>query len=375
MKLSQEETNSYLKKIFYDLEMGGFNKQNLKNYAMSKGIPSKAVDEWYSKQEVAQLHKPVVAKNFYPIVGELGHYNVDLTFYEQYKTKNKGYFVILTCIEITTRRAYARILKNKSAKSVAGAMQEIIEEATKWTPFRVVFSDQGSEFQNEFKSLLKKNGIEYYSTNSDDHRANGMIERFNRTLRGRIERYMTANNTLSYHEQLQKIVENYNNTVHSSIKTTPNKATRSNEIQREIQAEKQEQITETAVVIERFELGQKVRRFRPRDLLEKKAKPAWFKTIYTVSKLNPFSYRIISDDGKEIKRTFQHYQLQSVADSEVSESVEERKTKEREKEEKKAKRDLRIEKILKSLDAKKKNIHVLSGRPVRKRVQAKRGLA
>jgi len=47
------------------------------------------------------------------------------------------------------------------------------------------------------------------------------VERFNRTIKGMIRKYMAANNLCRYLDVLHKIVENYNNTYHTTIKSTP----------------------------------------------------------------------------------------------------------------------------------------------------------
>ena len=49
-----------------------------------------------------------------------------------------------------------------------------------------------------------------------------IIERFNRTLRGRIDKYMTTNKTKKYIDVLNKLVKNYNNTVNSATGEIPN---------------------------------------------------------------------------------------------------------------------------------------------------------
>src|SRR6201999_4024699 len=49
----------------------------------------------------------------------------------------------------------------------------------------------------------------------------GIIERFNKTIKGKIFAYMNINKTLRYCDDLQLLVRNYNNTVHSTIKQKP----------------------------------------------------------------------------------------------------------------------------------------------------------
>ena len=47
------------------------------------------------------------------------------------------------------------------------------------------------------------------------------IERFNRTLRTKLDQFMINNDTHRYIDHLQSIVKNYNNTEHSMIHLTP----------------------------------------------------------------------------------------------------------------------------------------------------------
>ena len=48
-----------------------------------------------------------------------------------------------------------------------------------------------------------------------------MIERFNRTIKEKLFKYFSANNTRKYIAVLDLLVDQYNNTNHSSIKITP----------------------------------------------------------------------------------------------------------------------------------------------------------
>ncbi len=49
-----------------------------------------------------------------------------------------------------------------------------------------------------------------------------MVERFNRTIRDKLTMYFSAYNTNHYIDVIDKLIDNYNNTIHSSIKMTPN---------------------------------------------------------------------------------------------------------------------------------------------------------
>ena len=53
-----------------------------------------------------------------------------------------------------------------------------------------------------------------------------MIERFNRTIKEKMFKYLSANNTIKFVDVLDLIVDQYNNTIHLSIKMTPKEAGR-----------------------------------------------------------------------------------------------------------------------------------------------------
>ena len=51
-----------------------------------------------------------------------------------------------------------------------------------------------------------------------------MIDRFNGTIKEKMCTYFSANNTRKFVDILDLIVDQYNNTIHSSIKMTPKEA-------------------------------------------------------------------------------------------------------------------------------------------------------
>ena len=88
-----------------------------------------------------------------------------------------------------------------------------------------IWSDKGSEFYNrQVKELLKDNNIKLYSTENEEK--SSVVERWIGTMKQHMYKYFTANETTKYYDILDKLVENYNNTVHSSIKMSPVEASK-----------------------------------------------------------------------------------------------------------------------------------------------------
>ena len=69
------------------------------------------------------------------------------------------------------------------------------------------------------KSWLEKNAIEMYSTHNEGKSV--IAERFIRTLKSKIYKYMTSLSKNVYIDKLDGILNKYNNTYHSAIKMKP----------------------------------------------------------------------------------------------------------------------------------------------------------
>ena len=83
--------------------------------------------------------------------------------------------------------------------------------------------DNGSEFYNNvLKRWLVENGIRIYCTFNEDKAV--VIERFNRTSKDEVYKYVTVNNTYKYVDVLSDLINEYDNHKHSTIKMTPTEA-------------------------------------------------------------------------------------------------------------------------------------------------------
>ena len=104
-------------------------------------------------------------------------------------------------------------LKDKKGKAFLNAFIKIVNESNR-KPAKI-WVDQGREFYNKLVyDWLENNDILMYST----HESKSVIdERFIKTLKAKIYKKMTANDSKSYLPYLNKLVDQYNNTHHHSI--------------------------------------------------------------------------------------------------------------------------------------------------------------
>ena len=83
-----------------------------------------------------------------------------------------------------------------------------------------IWIDKGSEFCNRsIKSFLRNNNIDMYSMHNEGKSV--VAERFIRTFKNKICRYMMSVSKNIYIDKLDDIVNKYNNTYHSIIKMKP----------------------------------------------------------------------------------------------------------------------------------------------------------
>ena len=106
-------------------------------------------------------------------------------------------------------------LKEKKGVAISNAFQKILDNSTR-KPNKILV-DKGSEFyNNSFKNLLKDNDIEMYSTHNTLKSV--VAERFIRTLKTKIDKYMTLISKNVYIDKLDDLVNEYNNVYHGTIK-------------------------------------------------------------------------------------------------------------------------------------------------------------
>jgi hypothetical protein len=129
----------------------------------------------------------------------------------------RGYKFILNTIDVFSRKAYAIPLKTKKNEDIERAFELVFKTLGK--PY-IVETDYGSEFNNKkLMDYFREKNIRYHVAAFSPH-----IERFNLTLEKMIVKAMEILQTKNWVKLIPILVNNYNNTYHKSIKTTPNEA-------------------------------------------------------------------------------------------------------------------------------------------------------
>ena len=101
--------------------------------------------------------------------------------------------------------------------TITNTFQKILKESSR-KPNKI-WVDKGSEFSNNFfKKWLKDNDTEMYLIYNEGKSV--VAERFIRTLKSKIYKYMTSVSNV-YIDKLNDVINEYSNTYHRTIKMKP----------------------------------------------------------------------------------------------------------------------------------------------------------
>lgn len=228
-----DETSQEIIRLYHDPSIGlssiteFMRKLEKAGHSYTKEQVKKALvgDNSYVQNQMYKKPKKYnsfIAKNPFEIL------QTDLMFLdESWKEFNDGYHILLTVIDTFTRFGFCVFIGTKHGISVKNGLENIfnaIDEISKH--FKTYFyptmliCDQGKEFYNpQVKDLLEKRNIILHSPVSQ-YKAS-ICERFNRTIKQKLINYTTTYQSRRYIDVLPKILDNYNNSYHSTIEMSP----------------------------------------------------------------------------------------------------------------------------------------------------------
>lgn len=305
-----------LEKVYYDpanpAAFGGVNKlyDTVKKQATES--PSlQDVQKWLCKQDAYTLHAPTFKhfqRNRVLVSGIDKQFQADLVDMSEYAEENDGVHFLLTCIDVFSKHAWVRCLTSKSGENVMKAFENILREGR--VPKKLQ-TDAGKEFYNKpFQRLLASYNIKHFSTFNETKAS--IVERFNKTLKTRMWRYLTAANSRRYVDVLQSLVHAYNHTRHRSIRMSPSEVCKENErtVFNNLYKSKPK-----STVIFKFKVGDTVRISKHRGVFRKGYEQSYTDEFFTIVECLhriPPVYRLKDQAGDEIQGTFYEKELQLV---------------------------------------------------------------
>ena len=190
----------------------------------NKEIPLAKIQKWLQEIDAYTLHKHTkLPKPRNPTYAYYKRYQfqIDLIELGKYSVENNDIKYLLCAIDIFTRFAFVEPLKNKTAQSFMEGFKSIIRRAEK-CPKRIL-ADKGGEIKNRiFQDYCKQNNILLIHSENLNHVP--FVERFNRTLKNIMFRYMTHYVTKKYINVISLLVYGYNHRKHRMIGMSPAEA-------------------------------------------------------------------------------------------------------------------------------------------------------
>ena len=258
-----------------------------------------------------ELHKPIkrnfarrriIANNIDEI------WCSDLVEMQQFSKWNKGYRYLLMVLDVFSKYGWIVPLKDKKGETVMNAFKSILKKGRK--P-HYLWTDKGKEYYNKHvKELLDKNKITLYSTENEEK--SSVCERWNRTIKTKMWKQFTVQGNTQYLDMLPKLVKQYNNTKHSSIKMKPIEASkRENEgtVYFNLYGDMKQSSSKP-----KFKIGDMVRISKyKRKVFDKGYTPNWSEEVFTVDKIqymNPITYKLKDLRGEDIQGSFYELELQ-----------------------------------------------------------------
>ena len=166
-----------------------------------------------NSQLAEELYKPII-KNFkrrkvYSSFKD-NIWGVDLADMQLISKYNKGIRYLLCVIDLFSRYAWVIPLKNEKEESIVEGFEKILDDSgnakhSNRKPNKI-WVDHGSEFyNNKFKSFLKENDIEMYSTFNEGKSV--VVEKFIKTLKNKIYKHIATIGKNVYVDVLDDIVK------------------------------------------------------------------------------------------------------------------------------------------------------------------------
>ena len=256
-----------------------------------------------------ELHKPkrINFERRRVISNHIDHiWGIDLITMIKYSKQNNNYKYILTVIDFFSKHSWCYPLKNKNYNEIINSFKDIFKKS-KRKP-KMIQSDEGSEFTNkQVQKFFNDNNIKWYHTYNRDIKCS-ICERYNRTILNKIYKNFTLNNNTIWIKDLNKLVKEYNNSYHRTIKMKPVDASKkSNE-----NIVRKNYNFEIITNKKKFKIGDKVRISLLKNTFEKGYTSNWSEQIYVIYDIkssNVHYYYLKDLNGNKIDGTFYQEEL------------------------------------------------------------------
>jgi hypothetical protein len=182
------EMDGKLASIYYNPRGYWRGLAAVKKLSAAAKVTEAVARDFLKRQAVWQIYLPAPRHIPRPMFDEdrpNAVHQADLLYLPHDRVGHKTFKYALTVVDVASRYKEAEPLTDKSAAEVAAALGRIYKRGTLTWP-RLLQVDPGREFMGAVNQLLAKHSVQVRRGAADNHRQQGIVERFNRTLAERL---------------------------------------------------------------------------------------------------------------------------------------------------------------------------------------------
>ena len=189
------------KQIYYSDNGYWRGKSAIQKLAKASGSTKEEAEKWLLKQPLYQIYLPApkyiprhnASMSLFAKPNDI--HQSDLLSLPHDKFKKKTCMYALNIVDVASRYKGSYQLTTKNSKEVAQTFQWIYEN-TPLNYAKTLIVDDGKEFYGDTTKLMEKHDVIIQRGDPSQHRWQGIVERFNRTLVDRLFSYQ-------YHKEFE----------------------------------------------------------------------------------------------------------------------------------------------------------------------------
>ena len=179
------------KQIYYSDDGYWRGKSAIQKLAKASGSTKEEAEKWLLKQPLYQIYlsapkyipRPNASISLFAKPNDIHH--SDLLIFPHDKFKKKTYNYALNIVDVASRYKGSYQLTTKNSKEIVQTFQWIYENMPLNYP-KTLIVDDGKEFYGDVTNLMEKHDVIMQRGDPSQHRSQGIMERFNRTLADRL---------------------------------------------------------------------------------------------------------------------------------------------------------------------------------------------
>ena len=252
------------------------------------------IKKFLQNQKTFQINKEVKKPRKYNTINASfsgQNFQIDIMIYDRFTLNHYKY--ILVCIDVFSRYAQCRALTNRKFPNILKNLENIFDH---------MGIPNSINCDNEFKThafteYCEKNNIKMYFSDPNDVNKNAIVERVNRTIAQLLQKWRTATNGRAWYKALPDIVENYNSTMHRTIKAKPVDIFNGEDTNHQ----------EKIILDPKLKIGDQVRVMIQKKVFDKGDRQKFTSEVYDIIEQIGHRFKL-----KGVKKMFKEYELQKI---------------------------------------------------------------